>query len=141
MGERGGSRFSEFDRRRIVAESYLPDVSVGSVARRHGVSAKQIFSWRRRYRTENLSGRFPEGFSEGFPGNLGGGFVPVEVVGEDVRDEVPTVRDGDDFGKSSSDGVEGTLTIDLPDGVQVRITGAVALPMLSCVLKQLRGAA
>lgn len=129
MGERGGSRFSEEDRRRIVAESYDPGVSVGSVARRHGVSAKQIFTWRRRYRHEKVAG-------------AGTGFVPIEVVGEDVSD-VASPRESEtiDGRFSSGEPAMGTIGIDLPDGVRVRITGTVALPVLSCVLQQLRGAA
>ena len=32
---------------RIVEEMYLPDQSVSPVARRHGISANQVFTWRR----------------------------------------------------------------------------------------------
>jgi transposase len=32
---------------RIVEETYLPDNSVSIVARRHGISANQLFTWRR----------------------------------------------------------------------------------------------
>lgn len=35
---------------RIVAESYRPGVSVSAVARRHGLTAQQLFTWRRRAR-------------------------------------------------------------------------------------------
>ena len=43
-------RWSEARKRRIVAESCQPGVSVSVVARRHDVNANQVFGWRRQYR-------------------------------------------------------------------------------------------
>ncbi len=40
-------RWSEAEKRRIVAESDEPGVSVSLVARRHDVNANQVFTWRR----------------------------------------------------------------------------------------------
>ncbi len=40
-------RWSEARKRRIVAESYEPGVSVSVVARRYDVNANQVFTWRR----------------------------------------------------------------------------------------------
>ena len=57
-------RWSEAQRRRIVAESYRSGESASAVARRHGVHTSVLFRWRRRYRT---------------PAHSGGGFVPVVV--------------------------------------------------------------
>ena len=53
-------RWSEAEKRRIVAESYQPGVSVSVVARRNDVNANLVFTWRRRFREQ-------------------GGFVPVVV--------------------------------------------------------------
>ena len=53
-------RWSEAEKRRIVAESYQPGVSVSLVSRRNDVNANLVFSWRRRFREQ-------------------GGFVPVVV--------------------------------------------------------------
>ena len=53
-------RWSEAEKRRIVAESYQPGVSVSVVARRNDVNANMVFNWRRRFREQ-------------------GGFVPVVV--------------------------------------------------------------
>ena len=53
-------RWSEAEKRRIVAESYQPGVSVSLVARRNDVNANQV-TWRRQYRER-------------------GGFVPVVVA-------------------------------------------------------------
>ena len=57
-------RWSDAQRRRIVAESYRSGESASAVARRHGVHTSVLFRWRRRYRT---------------PAHSGGGFVPVVV--------------------------------------------------------------
>lgn len=40
----------------IVAESYLPDISVCAVARRHGLSPSQLFCWRRLARERDQVG-------------------------------------------------------------------------------------
>ena len=42
-------RWSGAEKRRIVAESYQPGVSVSLVARRNDVNANLIFNWRRRF--------------------------------------------------------------------------------------------
>ena len=64
MVRRRRRRWSEARKRRIVAESYQPGVSVSVVARRHDVNANQVFGWRRQYR--ELA-------------RVVGGFVPVVV--------------------------------------------------------------
>jgi transposase len=38
------------DKARIVAESYVEEETVSAVARRHGMSAQQLFAWRREAR-------------------------------------------------------------------------------------------
>ena len=38
-------RWSEKDKRRLVAETIGPGATVHGVARRHGVSASQLFAW------------------------------------------------------------------------------------------------
>ena len=57
-------RWSDAEKRRIVAESYQPGVSVSVVARRNDVNANLVFNWRRRFR-EQAGGA--------------GGLVPVVV--------------------------------------------------------------
>ncbi len=43
-------RWSEEDKRRLVAETFGPGGTVHGVARRHGVSPTQLFAWRKLYR-------------------------------------------------------------------------------------------
>jgi Transposase/IS66 Orf2 like protein len=45
----GRRRWSEEERRRIVAESFEPGASVSVVARRHDLNTNLLFTWRRRY--------------------------------------------------------------------------------------------
>ena len=44
-------RFSEAEKAGIVAESYEGGISVCDVARRHGLSPSQLFTWRRQARS------------------------------------------------------------------------------------------
>ena len=64
--DRRRRRWSEAQKRQIVAESREPGVSVSVVARRYNVNANQVFTWRRQYRG-------PEGDAEA------GRLVPVVV--------------------------------------------------------------
>jgi len=45
-------RWSEEEKRRIVAETFEPGASVSVVARRHDVNANQVFGWRRQFGSE-----------------------------------------------------------------------------------------
>ena len=80
-------RWSEAERRRIVAESYRGGESASAVARRHGVHTSVLFRWRRRYRTAADTGagfvpvvvEAPEPASEAAPGRM------EIVLGGDVR--------------------------------------------------------
>ena len=47
-GPRGRRRWPEHVKVEIVLESYRDGVSIADVARKHGVSAPQLHSWRRR---------------------------------------------------------------------------------------------
>jgi transposase len=43
-------RFSDEDKARIIEESLVPGAVISAVARRHGLTPQQLFSWRRRAR-------------------------------------------------------------------------------------------
>ena len=58
-------RWSDAEKRRIVAESHQPGVSVSVVARRNDVNANLVFNWRRRF-LEQAGGA--------------GGLVPVKTL-------------------------------------------------------------
>src|SRR5687767_8369023 len=58
---------------KIVAESRLVGASVAEVARRHGVNANQVFTWRRQHEQGVLGRR---------PGRRGGKLLAVQIRGE-----------------------------------------------------------
>ena len=59
-------RWSEAQKRQIVAETHEPGVSVPMVAQRYNLNANQIFGWRRLFRESERAG-------------VAGRFVPVVV--------------------------------------------------------------
>jgi transposase len=58
----GRRRWSEEERRRIVAESFEPGASVSVVARRHDLNTNLLFTWRRRYGGEQRKAADVAGF-------------------------------------------------------------------------------
>ena len=50
--ERARRRWTEEDKRRLVAETLGPGGTVHGVARRHGVDTSQLFIWRKQLRLE-----------------------------------------------------------------------------------------
>jgi transposase len=67
-GERRRRTWSTDQKRRMIAESFAPGASVAEVARRYGLNANMLFTWRRRERRA--------GGGDGEPVNI----VPVKVV-------------------------------------------------------------
>ena len=104
-------RWSEAEKRRIVAESYRPGVSVSIVARRNDVNANLVFTWRRQYRER-------------------GGLVPV-VVEPDGMLPPPT-----DAG-SGAVPAAGRMEIALADGSRVIVDREVDGAALGRVLSAL----
>ena len=84
-------RWSEAQKRQIVAESHEPGVSVTVVARRYNVNANQVFTWRQLYREparDAGSGRFVPVVVETTPDGDAGGARP-RSSSEDVVAEGP----------------------------------------------------
>ena len=86
--------WSKDEKRRIVAQTYAPDVSVSQVERRYEVNGNLIFKWRRdpRYRP------MEDGEDAPF-------FLPVEVVAEPVS--------------APHSALDGRIEIALPSGHRV----------------------
>ena len=108
-------RWSEARKRRIVAESYQPGVSVSVVARRHDVNANQVFGWRRQYR--ELA-------------RVVGGFVPVVVSSTEGAEPAKLLPGSTDVEPSRS----GWIEIALADGSRVTVDRDVDATALSRVL-------
>ena len=64
-------RWSEAQKRQIVAETHEPGVSVPMVAQRYNLNANQVFKWRRQFREPEracVAGRFVPVVVEAAPG-------------------------------------------------------------------------
>ena len=57
--ERARRRWTEADKRRLVAETLAPGETVHGVARRHGVNTSQLFTWRKQLGLEPASAAEP----------------------------------------------------------------------------------
>jgi transposase len=100
-------RWSEDDKRRLVAETFGPGATVHGVARRHGVSPSQLFAWRKLYRVG-------AGIERAVPAPPGvPGFAAVEVAPAPPPSVVDAVA-----------APSGLIEIELACGGRVRISGA-----------------
>ncbi len=104
-------RWSEAEKRRIVAESYQPETSVALVARRNAVNANLVFNWRRQYRER-------------------GGFVPVVVEPDRL---LPSAKDAG----AGAAPTTGRIEIALADGSRVIVDREVDGAALGRVLSAL----
>jgi len=94
----------------IVTESRMPGASVAEVARRHGVNANQVFTWRLQQR-----------------------LLPVQVSREARESPAETSP-----APPATPVSEGRIEITLPDGIRIAISGAVAAEQLRQLMVVLR---
>ena len=115
MARRVRRFWSDEEKRRIVAQSYAPGVSVSVVARRYDVNSNLIFTWRRdpRYKSAAASDDGPS-------------FLPVEVV-PDAPPSEPSAAS------------EGRIEIALSSGHRVSAIGAFDVDALCRVVRALSG--
>jgi transposase len=104
-------RWSQAQKRQIVAETLEPGSSVSIVARRYDVNANQLFLWRRELLPQPAV-------------TEGEALLPVEVVVE----EPPRPRRPDRAG---------SIEIEFSSGIRVRVRGQVAPAVLRQVVELL----
>jgi transposase len=116
---RARRRWSEDDKRRLVAETFAPGETVHGVARRRGVSTSQLFTWRKRLRVE-----------AGFPPSPSPvpGFVAVTVA----PSPVPTTG-------GPVQASPGLIEVELAGGERVRISGPADPAVVAAALRALAG--
>jgi transposase len=120
-------RFSADDKARIIEETLVPGVVVSDVARRHGLSPQQLFTWRRQARrpaAEAVDVEVPT-------------FVPAVVDAEPT--EGTAVRQKRK-GTRRADRTCGTIEVEI-DGVTVRVCRGAEAKTVAAVLRALRGGA
>lgn len=105
-------RWSELQKRQIVAETLEPGSSVSIVARRYDVNANQVFMWRRELLPRPVIAE-------------GEALLPVEVAVEEPA-RPPRVDRG------------GCIEIEFSNGVRVRVRGHVAPAVLRQVVELLQ---
>jgi transposase len=109
---------------RLVAETLVPGATVHAVAQRHGVNTSQLFTWRKRFRTES-------GLPTAVP--VAPAFAAVEVA--PVLDA--SAETGEAARGSNAVMAGGVIEIELPKGGRVRISGRVEPAMVRSALRAL----
>ena len=118
---RGYRRWPDDVKARIVAESLQPGVRVADVARRHGLASHQLSDWRRQARRGLLT-------------------LPAEMMADILEDGEPAfvpLMVAPDEDKKVADGM---ITIELSDGVVMRVPGNVAEERVAALVRALRSA-
>jgi transposase len=116
-------RWSEEDKRRLVAETLMPGETVRAVARRHGVNTSQLFTWRKRLRAQL------EMAAAVAPAPL---FAAVEIG---TASEVPTAHEAGP--EPDPVALAGVIEVELPRGGRVRISGDVEPALVTAALRAL----
>jgi transposase len=96
--------------------------SVSLVCRTHGISSGQLYTWRKQFRTGEMTG-----------------FAPVAVVTQTPETALPAPAMAADpvSCMTTAPTVAGTIEVELPSGVKLRVTGNVEEAVLRRVLSAL----
>jgi transposase len=105
-------RWSEEQKRAIVAASFAPGAIVSEVARRADISSGQIYRWRQELRARTVPG-----------------FTPVLIAAA----ESPAANTGDD----ATPGAEPAIEVEFTGKVRVRIPGSAPADLAAAVLRAL----
>jgi transposase len=112
-------RFSDDDKARIIGETLAPGAVISDIARRHGLSPQQLFTWRREARRGRVMSA-----AETAPT-----FVPA-VIGEPERKEA---------GKATKRGRQSNGIIEVEiDGATVRVGGGADVKTVAAVIRALK---
>lgn len=122
-GAIGRRRWSTDARARIVEETLVPGAVVSEVARRHGLTPQQLFSWRREARKA----------AETPPA-----FVPAVVAPEPVQAAVPSAASPRRKRRSRQHRRLAAIVLDVA-GVKVTIENGASPATIAAVLSVLKG--
>jgi transposase len=112
-------RWSEDEKRALVAETFVDGQTVNGVARRRNISRSMLFGWRKQY-CETL------GFAA--PATASIGFTPVAIAQSDASE--PGIQPATPAGVS-------LIELEFGRGVRLRISGAVDPGLAVAVMKAL----
>jgi transposase len=123
----GRRRWSEEEKRRMVAEAEAPGASVSMVARRHDLNANLLFTWRRQFRREECSA-----------GVGSAAFIPAVIAPAEIADSgAPAVTPrghGEAIKDQSAPRLPGLIEIILPGGCRVIVDKEVSAAALARVI-------
>lgn len=109
-------RWSEDEKRALVAETFVEGETVNGVARRHNISRSMLFGWRKQY-CEALICTAPT------PAPIG--FTPVAIAGPEQNEAPP----------AASPLATPFIELEFGRGVRLRISGAVDPDLAAAVMK------
>ena len=155
-GKRSRRIWSAEEKQRIVDEAVVPGASVAEIARRHGVNANLVFTWRKAARANAAAAAELSASAmcaQSHPSSSASGpceFIPVGVFGRpDDGSSAVTVAasaavvDGTSSHTAASsrprtDERPGAIEIDLADGARLRVDAFVNERALRRVLSALK---
>nr|WP_244435454.1 transposase [Methylobacterium sp. B34] len=117
-GAVGRRRWSADDRARILEETFVPGAVVSVVARRHGLTPQQLFTWRREARQAAAA----------LPAFVPAVTAPEPTAVEPARAEPPRRRIRRSSSRRRAVGIEveaGGITVRIGDGASLAIIAAV----------------
>ena len=156
--KRSRRSYSDDEKRRIVAEACLPGASVAEIARRHGVNANLLFTWRRAARAAALEAAELDRSAahrqsiEMARSTDAPAFIPIGVFGRAADDgpaliaaPAPVVADLSPSPRTVPlrpvvDERPGVIEVDLVDGTRLRVDSFVNERALRRVLTVLKAA-
>jgi transposase len=112
-------RWSQDDKVRIVEETLAPRAKVTEVARRNGVAASVVFTWRRQARTVE---------------RVGPCFAPVQIAAAVTGEDNAKPQSDDRRMRSLSTARNGLIEIDLGNRRRIRVDAQVDPEALARVL-------
>jgi transposase len=113
-------RWSHDDKMRIVEETLAPGAKVTEVARRNGIAASVVFTWRRQARTIK---------------QVGPRFAPVQIAAAEAVEETAKLLSEDDRRVRPAPAARtGLIEIDLGNGRRIRVDAQVDPDALARVL-------
>jgi transposase len=127
-------RWSDEEKLQLVAEACQPGNSVSQVARKRGISASQLFGWRRKAMAKGLI--TDRRLEEVTPKALT--FAPVEIAKKqpppDAGGKVRLAR------RQAATGISGSVEIELKGGDRVRVEGCADAGLVVRIISALRRA-
>ena len=123
-------RWSEDEKRGLVAETFVEGATVNAVARRHRINPSMLFTWRKQYREQLVPATVaPMGTASEDAGgsNAEPGFVPVAIAGP-----APCIP------SSVLPDAHPMIELKLGRGASMRIVGAVDPALAVAIMKAMQ---